>query len=82
MAGSSATIIGSPTPCSTTRLILGYWSTMEVNSSQLISAGGSSSSKVRGQVSQSRLQRLVVSRYRHTGSAVATGARSAPTLSK
>jgi hypothetical protein len=62
MRGSSRTIIGSPMPCSTTRAIFGNWSTIEVNSSQLISAGGSRSSKVRGQVVQSRLQRFVVSK--------------------
>ena len=62
MRGRSFTSIGSPTPCSTTRAMLGYWSTMRVNSAQLMSAGGSSVSKVRGQVSHSRLQRLVTSR--------------------
>src|ERR1700733_8957058 len=50
---------------------------MRVNSSQLISAGGSSSSKVRGQVSHSRLQRLVTSRYRQTGGVSASAALSA-----
>jgi hypothetical protein len=62
MRGSDFTIIGSPTPCSTTRAICGNWSTICVKSCQLISAGGSSSSKVRGQVWHNRLQRLVVSR--------------------
>ena len=62
MRGRSLTSIGSPTPCSTTRAMLGNWSTMLVNSSHVMSCGGSSVSKVRGQVSQSRLQRFVVSR--------------------
>src|ERR1700733_9419575 len=55
---------------------------MRVNSSQLISAGGSSSSKVRGHVSQSRLHRLVTSRYRQTGGVSATDDRSADIASK
>ena len=62
MSGRCLTSIGSPTPCSTTRATFGTWSTMERNSSMLMSAGFSSSSKVRGQVSHSRLQRLVTSR--------------------
>jgi hypothetical protein len=41
----------------------------------LMSAGFSSSSNVRGQVSHSKLQRLVISRYRHTGGASACLAR-------
>ena len=76
MRGSAFTSIGSPTPCSTTRATSGTWSTIEVNSSQLMSAGGSSASKVRGQVSHSRLQRLVTSRYRQTGGAVACVSRA------
>ncbi|MCX4196240.1 hypothetical protein OMR07_12195 [Methylobacterium organophilum] len=40
----------------------GTWSTIRVNRSQLMSAGGSRVSKVRGQVSHSRLQRFVTSR--------------------
>ena len=63
--------MGSPTPCSTTRLMPGTWSTMRRNRSMLMSAGGSSASNVRGQVSHSRLQRLVTSRYRQTGRASA-----------
>jgi hypothetical protein len=43
MRGRSRTSIGSPTPCSTTRAMSGTWSTMRVKSSQLMSAGGSSS---------------------------------------
>ena len=62
MSGRFFTSMGSPTPCITTRATLGTWSTIRVNSSQLISAGGSSSSNVRGQVSQSKLQRFVTSR--------------------
>ena len=43
----------------------------------LMSSGGSSASNVRGQVSHSRLQRFVTSRYRHTGMASATLSRAA-----
>ena len=82
MRGSSRTSIGSPTPCSTARLRSGTWSTMRVNSAQSMSAGGSSVSKVRGQVSHSRLQRLVTSRYRHTGGDTASDARSGAICSK
>ena len=72
MSGRCLTSMGSPTPCSTTRDTFGTWSTMRVNSAMLMSAGGSSASKVRGQVSHSRLQRLVTSRYRQTGMDAAT----------
>src|SRR4051794_16631967 len=40
-----------------------------------MSAGGSSVSNVRGQVSHRRLHRLVTSRYRQTGSVAASAAR-------
>ena len=76
MRGRSFTSIGSPTPCSTTRAIEGNWSTILVNSSHVMSCGGSSVSNVRGQVSHSRLQRLVVSRYKQTGGAAVTSRAS------
>ena len=37
--GRSFTFMGSPTPCRTTQEMVGYWSTMRVNKSQLMSAG-------------------------------------------
>ena len=43
MRGRSFTSIGSPTPCRTARARSGTWSTMRVNSSHDMSAGGSSS---------------------------------------
>ena len=42
--GRPATNIGSPTPCRTARARSGTWSTIDANRSQLMSAGGSSSS--------------------------------------
>jgi hypothetical protein len=51
MRGRCGTINGSPMPCSTTRAMLGYWSTIEQNISKLMFAAGSSSSNVRGHVS-------------------------------
>ena len=82
MRGRSRTSIGSPTPCSTARLRSGSWSTMRVKSAHDMSAGGSSASKVRGQVSHSKLQRFVTSRYTQSGGAVASTSRAAAMLSK
>jgi hypothetical protein len=60
--GRSRLSRGSPIPCRSTRSRAGNWSTIRRNSGQVRSFCGSRPPKVRMQVSQRELQRLVVSR--------------------